>query len=127
MRCPAASPVRHACPPCASKALCCRLRRVQGEGEGEGGAAAEVAAEAAGICDALDCALEAWELRRLLGGPYDDRGAVLTIQVGAAPASLHAEPAAGWDKAVAGAARARPGPGWAEARAQHCMQACRTT
>lgn len=49
--------------------------------QGEGGAAAEVAAEAAGIGDALDRALEAWELRRLLGGPYDDRGAVLTIQV----------------------------------------------
>lgn len=42
-----------------------------------------MAAEAASICDALDRALEAWELRRLLGGPYDDRGAVLTIQVGA--------------------------------------------
>ncbi|KAL4419614.1 hypothetical protein ABPG77_001668 [Micractinium sp. CCAP 211/92] len=53
------------------------------EGEGEGSAAAEVAAEAASICDALDRALEAWELRRLLGGPYDDRGAVLTIQAGA--------------------------------------------
>ncbi|KAL4447579.1 hypothetical protein ABPG75_004798 [Micractinium tetrahymenae] len=53
------------------------------EMEGEGGAAAEVAAEAAGICDALDRALEAWELQRLLGGPYDGRGAVLSIQAGA--------------------------------------------
>lgn len=42
---------------------------------------AAVAAEAAGICDALEKALEGWELRRLLGGPYDARGAVLTIQV----------------------------------------------
>lgn len=40
-----------------------------------------MAAEAAGICDALEKALEGWELRRLLGGPYDARGAVLTIQV----------------------------------------------
>lgn len=64
-------------------AVAVELLEMEGEGEGEGGAAAEVAAEAAGICDALDCALEAWELRRLLGGPYDDRGAVLTIQAGA--------------------------------------------
>lgn len=42
---------------------------------------AAVAAEAAGICDTLERALEGWELRRLLGGPYDARGAVLTIQV----------------------------------------------
>jgi hypothetical protein len=41
----------------------------------------EVAAEAGSICAALDAALAAWELRRLLGGPYDERGAVLTIQV----------------------------------------------
>jgi peptide chain release factor 2 len=40
-----------------------------------------VAEEAAAICDGLVAALEGWELRRLLGGPYDDRGAVLTIQV----------------------------------------------
>ena len=37
--------------------------------------------EAAAICDALGGALEAWEVQRLLGGPYDDRGAVLSIQV----------------------------------------------
>ncbi len=40
-----------------------------------------MAAEAAGICNALERALESWELRRLLGGPYDARGAVLSIQV----------------------------------------------
>ncbi|KAI7837583.1 hypothetical protein COHA_008596 [Chlorella ohadii] len=44
---------------------------------------AGVAAEAAGICNALERALESWELRRLLGGPYDARGAVLSIQAGA--------------------------------------------
>ncbi|PRW60636.1 peptide chain release factor chloroplastic [Chlorella sorokiniana] len=44
---------------------------------------AAVAAEAAGICGSLERAMEGWELRRLLGGPYDARGAVLTIQAGA--------------------------------------------
>lgn len=46
----------------------------------EEAAAAEMAAEAAGICGQLEGGLEQWELRRLLGGPYDDRGAVVTIQ-----------------------------------------------
>ncbi|KAL4856834.1 Peptide chain release factor PrfB1 [Chlorella vulgaris] len=49
----------------------------------EEAAQVEVAAEAGSICAALDAALAAWELRRLLGGPYDERGAVLTIQAGA--------------------------------------------
>lgn len=31
----------------------------------------------------LDAALERWELRRLLSGPHDARGAVLTVQAGA--------------------------------------------
>lgn len=39
--------------------------------------------EATRIASALDAALGSWELRRLLGGPYDDRGAVITIQAGA--------------------------------------------
>ncbi|EFN59962.1 hypothetical protein CHLNCDRAFT_133064 [Chlorella variabilis] len=52
------------------------------EMEDEAGAQA-MAAEAGSICDGLAAGLEAWELRRLLGGPYDDRGAVLTIQAGA--------------------------------------------
>lgn len=46
----------------------------------EDAAQAEVAAEAAGICGQLEAALEGWELRQLLGGPYDARGAVLSIQ-----------------------------------------------
>lgn len=51
--------------------------------EEEGAAQREVALQAGAICDALGAALGAWELRQLLGGPYDDRGAVLTIQAGA--------------------------------------------
>jgi peptide chain release factor 2 len=31
----------------------------------------------------LESALERWELRRLLSGPHDARGAVLTVQAGA--------------------------------------------
>jgi peptide chain release factor 2 len=53
-----------------------------GEAAG-GGAAGAAAVEASGIASALDAALGAWELRSLLGGPYDDRGAVLTVQAGA--------------------------------------------
>jgi peptide chain release factor 2 len=42
-----------------------------------------MAAEAAAIAAAMNAALDAWELRRLLSGPYDDKSAVLTIQAGA--------------------------------------------
>eukprot|EP00887_Chlorella_sp_A99_P003255 scaffold9.g3255.t1 len=49
----------------------------------EEAAQAELAAEAAAIAAALDAALDRWETRRLLGGPYDESGAVLTIQAGA--------------------------------------------
>ena len=41
------------------------------------------AAEASSIAAALEADLSRWELRRLLGGPYDANGAVLTIQAGA--------------------------------------------
>jgi len=41
------------------------------------------AGEAAAIAGNLNAALEQWETRLLLGGPYDERGAVLTIQAGA--------------------------------------------
>jgi peptide chain release factor 2 len=41
------------------------------------------ASEASGIAAALESELATWELRRLLGGPYDAHGAVLTIQAGA--------------------------------------------
>ena len=44
---------------------------------------AGAAAEAANIAHALDAELAKWELRRLLGGPYDANGAVLSIQAGA--------------------------------------------
>ena len=47
----------------------------------EAAAQRAVALEAAAICDALGGALEAWEVQQLLGGPYDDRGAVISIQV----------------------------------------------
>lgn len=49
----------------------------------EAAEAAAAAAEAGAICDGLDSALETWELQRLLGGPYDARGAVISIQAGA--------------------------------------------
>ena len=48
----------------------------------EAAAQQEMGQEAAAICAALSRALDQWELRRLLGGPYDERDAVLTIQVG---------------------------------------------
>ena len=41
------------------------------------------AAEASSIAAVLESELATWELRRLLGGPYDPNGAVLTIQAGA--------------------------------------------
>lgn len=37
--------------------------------------------EAVRALESLDKQLRAWELERLLGGPYDQGGAVLTIQV----------------------------------------------
>lgn len=40
----------------------------------------ELAAEACAIADGLAASLDRWELRRLLSGPYDARGAVLSIQ-----------------------------------------------
>ncbi|PSC68151.1 protease Do-like 9 [Micractinium conductrix] len=61
-------------------AVAIELLEMEEEGASE---AQEVAAEAGGICARLEGGLEGWELRRLLGGPYDDRGAVLTIQAGA--------------------------------------------
>lgn len=39
--------------------------------------------EALAGLSALDLKLERWELRRLLAGPHDARGAVLTVQAGA--------------------------------------------
>lgn len=41
------------------------------------------AAEASSIASALESELATWELRRLLGGPYDVNGAILSIQAGA--------------------------------------------
>jgi len=38
-------------------------------------------AEGLGIVNNLEKALEKWKLERLLKGPYDDRGAIVTIQV----------------------------------------------
>ena len=60
-------------------------------GAGAGGAsdaaaaseAAAIAREALGALSALDAGLERWELARLLAGPHDSRGAVVTIQAGA--------------------------------------------
>lgn len=49
----------------------------------ETSAGTAAATEAAGIAAAFDAELSKWELRRLLGGPYDANGAVLTIQAGA--------------------------------------------
>ena len=37
--------------------------------------------EAVRVLASLDKQLRAWELERLLGGPYDQGGAVLSIQV----------------------------------------------
>jgi len=45
--------------------------------------AAGLLQEALGSLAALDAALERWELRRLLSGQHDVRGAVLTVQAGA--------------------------------------------
>jgi peptide chain release factor 2 len=41
------------------------------------------AGEASSIAAALESELATWELRRLLGGPYDVNGAILSIQAGA--------------------------------------------
>ena len=43
----------------------------------------EMLAEAMASVEALDKALDAWELRRLLGGKYDALGAVVSIYAGA--------------------------------------------
>jgi peptide chain release factor 2 len=43
----------------------------------------EAAIEASSIAAVLESELAIWELRRLLGGPYDINGAVLSIQAGA--------------------------------------------
>lgn len=40
-----------------------------------------IVVEALGVLQSLDKQMGAWELERLLGGPYDQGGAVLTIQV----------------------------------------------
>ena len=53
-------------------------------GVGEGAAEMDaMMTEALASLDALDKALEAWELRRLLGGQYDAGGAVVQIYAGA--------------------------------------------
>ena len=52
-------------------------------GTAAAGVAPAIALEAAALCGALGDGLEGWELRRLLGGPYDATGAVLSIQAGA--------------------------------------------
>lgn len=41
--------------------------------QGDSPQAAELAGEASSICDSLGRKLDAWEMQRLLGGPYDDR------------------------------------------------------
>lgn len=53
-----------------------------GEAAGEGEGAALLQEALAGLA-ALEAGLERWELRRLLAGCHDSRGAVLTIQAGA--------------------------------------------
>ncbi|CAG9465816.1 unnamed protein product [Pedinophyceae sp. YPF-701] len=40
-------------------------------------------AEAQAAAEALDAAIERWELQRLLGGTYDDKNVILSIQAGA--------------------------------------------
>lgn len=50
---------------------------------GLSGEAAALLQEALGGLSALEAALERWELTRLLSGPHDARGAVVTIQAGA--------------------------------------------
>ncbi|KAG2444302.1 hypothetical protein HXX76_001059 [Chlamydomonas incerta] len=54
-----------------------------GGGGGLSGEAAGIAAEALAALRQLAAGLDSWELRRLLAGPYDDRGARLTISAGA--------------------------------------------
>ncbi|PNW88016.1 hypothetical protein CHLRE_01g010864v5 [Chlamydomonas reinhardtii] len=54
-----------------------------GAGGGLGGEAAGIAVEALAALRQLAAGLDSWELRRLLCGPYDDRGARLTISAGA--------------------------------------------
>jgi peptide chain release factor 2 len=57
---------------------------IESEGDAEAsGEAASLLREALAGLSALDAALERWELRRLLAGPHDHRGAVLTVQAGA--------------------------------------------
>ncbi len=60
--------------------------------------------------EALESKLQRWELRRLLGGPHDESGAVLTVLSGAG----------GWGSsrvAVAGAA-------WSKGRQQGSASVC---
>ena len=40
------------------------------------------------MLESLQKALEKWKLQKLLSGPYDDRGAILTIQVGLRPPAV---------------------------------------
>lgn len=51
--------------------------------EGESSPDTSAVQETLALAQALDIALSSWELRRLLGGEYDDRGAVVSIQAGA--------------------------------------------
>lgn len=49
--------------------------------ESEGGEQQEFMEEGTAILRKLQSLVEQWELQRLLGGPYDQNGATLTIQV----------------------------------------------
>jgi hypothetical protein len=80
------NPPLHSCDPSFDARLeeaAFAIELIDAEGGPDAPEAPALLSEALAGLAALDAALERWELRRLLAGPHDARGAVVTIQAGA--------------------------------------------